>query len=604
MRGATLRRALCLCAALLSFAGGARAQSARNVLVVSNARSSVSREIADYYAQKRGISSENAVRVDVPAADEVPRNVYDAQIEKPIAQWLVSHKAQDRILYIVLTKDVPLRVSGTGGQNGTVASVDSELALLYRKFMGQTIRLSGSMPNPYFAGDKGVTPGVSPPFTRRAHDIYLVTRLDGYTVADVRALIDRGVAPAKQGSVVLDGRAEYVQSIGNAWLVKANAAVSKLPGWSDAVVLDTSSKVLKGSSDLIGYYSWGSNDSAMKERHLGNTFVPGAIGAEFVSTDGRTFQEPPPEWATNGNPFRGSHQSLIGDLVRDGITGVAGHVAEPYLNATIRPEILFPAYLSGLNLAESFYMAMPFLSWQTIVVGDPLCAPFRAHLVASDDLDAPVDPTSELPGFLSARRVSLIVAAGVAKEAAPLIAKAEARALAGDGEGAQAALERATAIDPSAVGAQLTLAGLYEARGMWDAAIGRYERVLERKPDDATALNNLAYALATRKGDPQRALPIAKRAFQAPNSGGAAADTLGWIQHLLGNDVEALPLIGKAVRDIPDNPEVRLHAAAILAATGNHAAAKDELEQALKLDPSIGAAPPVVELRRILNMTE
>ena len=27
-----------------------------------------------------------------------------------------------------------------------------------------------------------------------------------------------------------------------------------------------------------------------------------------------------------------------------------------------------------MNLAESFYLAMPNVSWQTIVVGDPLCA--------------------------------------------------------------------------------------------------------------------------------------------------------------------------------------------------------------------------------------
>ena len=36
------------------------------------------------------------------------------------------------------------------------------------------------------------------------------------------------------------------------------------------------------------------------------------------------------------------------------------------------PDYLFPAYLSGRNLAESYYVAIPALSWQNIVVGDPL----------------------------------------------------------------------------------------------------------------------------------------------------------------------------------------------------------------------------------------
>ncbi|MGC4081784.1 MAG: TIGR03790 family protein [Vicinamibacterales bacterium] len=437
----------------------AQAQSAKNVLIVSNARSAASREIADYYAQKRSISSEQAVRIDVPIGEEIPRDVYEAQVERPIAEWLVSHSAQDRILYIVLTKDVPLRVAGTGGPNGTVASVDSELALLYRKMAGQTIRAAGSVPNPYFIGDKPVA-GV-PLFTHRSSDIYLVTRLDGYTVSDVRSLIDRGLSPAKQGAILLDGRSELMQSVGNRWLLKASALISKMVGWDDAVALDTSAKVLRDTSDVFGYYSWGSNDPAIKDRHLGNTFVPGAIGAEFVSTDGRTFLEPPAAWTTNGTPYRGSHQSLIGDLVRDGITGVAGHVAEPYLNATIRPDILFPAYLSGFNLAEAFYMAMPNVSWQTIVIGDPLCAPFRTRRPELTDLDPPIDPLTELPSLLSERRLALLTAAGAKKEAAQYLAKAEVHRSRRDADGTIAALQRATTIDGSLLSAHLMLALLY-----------------------------------------------------------------------------------------------------------------------------------------------
>jgi hypothetical protein len=39
----------------------------------------------------------------------------------------------------------------------------------------------------------------------------------------------------------------------------------------------------------------------------------------------------------------------------------------------VRPDYL-PAYHRGHNLGESFYMAMPYLSWQGIVTGDPLCS--------------------------------------------------------------------------------------------------------------------------------------------------------------------------------------------------------------------------------------
>src|SRR5262249_27489050 len=128
---------------------------------------------------------------------------------------------------------------------------------------------------------------------------------------------------------------------------------------------------------VLGYYSWGSSDTARTVRHANVRFAPGSVGGEFVSTDARTFEEPPKDWTVNDRVFRGSQHSLIGDLIRDGLTGVAGYVAEPYLSGTVRPDVLFPAYVHGFNLVESFYLAMPSLSWTAVVVGDPLCAPFR-----------------------------------------------------------------------------------------------------------------------------------------------------------------------------------------------------------------------------------
>ena len=84
--------------------------------------------------------------------------------------------------------------------------------------------------------------------------------------------------------------------------------------------------------------------------------------------------------------FAGTPDALIGDLIRDGVTGVAGQVGEPLLLGAVRPDVLFPAYLAGYNLAEAFYLATPTLSWTTIVVGDPLCRPFTGRVLTSSDL--------------------------------------------------------------------------------------------------------------------------------------------------------------------------------------------------------------------------
>jgi uncharacterized protein (TIGR03790 family) len=111
---------------------------------------------------------------------------------------------------------------------------------------------------------------------------------------------------------------------------------------------------------------------------VGFAFLPGALVTEFVSTDGRTFEEPPAgwnitSWADKGGYFAGSPQSLSADFIRQGATGVSGHVYEPYLTFTVRPDLLFPAYLGGRTLAESYWAAIPALSWMNVVVGDPLC---------------------------------------------------------------------------------------------------------------------------------------------------------------------------------------------------------------------------------------
>src|SRR4030095_6919476 len=96
----------------------------------------------------------------------------------------------------------------------------------------------------------------------------------------------------------------------------------------------------------------------------------------------------------------------IGDLIREGATGVAGQVAEVDLQSAIRPEGLFPAYLSGVNLLESFYLSMPYLSWQSVVIGDPLCAPFARESVSRSDIDDGLDPSTSLPALFSKRRLA------------------------------------------------------------------------------------------------------------------------------------------------------------------------------------------------------
>jgi uncharacterized protein (TIGR03790 family) len=585
-------------------ASSAFAQSGANVLLVVNDASTDSGRIAEHYARVRSVPPDQVIRVKVDVADEIDRTVFNAQIQAPITTWLRQHAAQDRILYIVLTKGIPLRIKGSPGRDGTIASVDSELTLLYQRLVGHDPTVVGRLANPYFLGTTLVAQAKT--FSHEAFDLYLVTRLDGYTVEDVTGLIDRGAAPVREGRILLDQMVAFDNPGGNEWLKAAADGLTK-SGFGDRVVLDTSSQVLGGEKDVLGYYSWGSNDQAITIRRFGFGFVPGAIAGMYVSSDGRTFREPPAgwtigKWTDRTTFFAGSPQSLAGDLIREGVTGIAAHVAEPFLDATIRPDILFPAYVSGFNLAESFYLAMRYLSWQTVVVGDPLCAPFPRNVLQPSDIDKGIDPATELPALFAARRLQALTTQGAKPEAAKAVLRGEARAAKGDTAGAQKALEEATAIDATLVGTHLLLANEYETQKEYDKAIERYRAVLAGNPNNVVALNNLAYALAVRKGQPAEAMPYAERAMTV--TGGRSleiADTLAWVQHLAGRDREAAQILERLVKAAPARAEYRLHAAVVFAAAGMLEAAAKELSEAVRLDPELEKSDEVKALRARLG---
>ncbi len=584
------------------YPAAARAQTSDNLLLVVNDNTPASIQIAEYYARKRVVPTDHIVHIKAVSTDTISRADFTQTIELPITNWLLTHSLQDKVLYLVLTKGVPLRVDGTDGPQGTVASVDSELTLLYQKLLGVQPLVPGRLANPYFLGDKALTE--ARPFTRVSREIYLVTRLDGFTVDDVLKLIDRGAAPAHDGQIVLDEKATLIDRGGDRWLQEA-ADQLRRAGAGDRVLLETTQAIASTRDPVMGYYSWGSNDPANQRRRSGLQFAPGAIGGTFVSTDGRTFAEPPADWAPSdpngrGPRFGGGFQSLAGDLIRDGMTGVSAHVAEPYLDATIRPQILFPAYLAGFNLAESFYLAMPFLSWETVIIGDPLCAPFPRKEPMPAEIAKGIDPETGLPALFAERRLAVLSRVGLNPAALKLLLKFEAEQAQGRGTSLEPLLTQATDLEPRLTAANSILAAFYDRRGDWAKASDRYRRILAVDPQDAVALNNLAYNVAVHDNLPKDALPFAERAFRI-SPAPAIADTLGWIHHLLGDDRAAAPLLAQAAAGAPGSAQILLHAAFVHAALNDTTAARKELENAEKLDPRIADTADAKALHDRLN---
>ncbi len=398
-----------LCVTLVAFAlagllcSPALPQGPDNILLVVNKSSKISVAVGNYYQRTRGVPSSQVCALKSDDRDEITRDVFEHDIRRPILRFIERGKLHDKILYIVLTKGVPLKIKDSGEGANDHASVDSELTFAYQDLARIPHALRGSVPNPYFNTNEG---GRFLRFSHKSFPIYLVTRLDGYDLADIRALIDRSLAPASHGRYVLD-ESWNDNSPGNVWLRTAATELKRAGIPESFIKLETTNTFLTGETDVMGYASWGSNDRSNHVRLLRNSWVNGALATEFVSTDARTFGRPPEKWTIGqwSDPpetfFDGSPQSLIADDIHEGVTGISGNVYEPFLTACARPQILFPAYVQGLNLAESFYLALPVLSWQGVVIGDPLVSPYPGTPLPREEAEPPEDTATGLPVYFA-----------------------------------------------------------------------------------------------------------------------------------------------------------------------------------------------------------
>jgi Tfp pilus assembly protein PilF len=316
------------------------------------------------------------------------------------------------------------------------------------------------------------------------------------------------------------------------------------------------------------------------------TFAATGIAATIGSTDAQALK-----------PAADARLPFTSLLIRGGAAGVGANVSEPYLRSALRPGILFPAYISGLPLAEAFYRAMPHLSWQSVIFGDPL-----VRLSGSDPVASPTlafDETTGLPAHFARRRLDVLKAElrGVPEPAIVQVLAAEDRQLRDDHQGAAEALSKAVDLAPEAVSIRLRLAMLHDEQGETARAIDGYRKVLARAPRHAVALNNLAYRLAADKETIDEALELARRAHAIAPEDANVLDTVGWVHHLAGHTAEAAPLLREAVRRAPQRVAVRIHAATVLVELGQHAEAQVHLDVASKLDPSTNRREDVQQLR-------
>ncbi len=138
------------------------------------------------------------------------------------------------------------------------------------------------------------------------------------------------------------------------------------------------------------------------------------------------------------------------------------------------------------------------------------------------------------------------------------------------------------------------LGDLALSRKDWADAETRYREVLRVQPENALALNNVAWLLV-KQGKPG-ALPLAEKATQLLPQQLPLQDTLALALAADQQLDKALTLHRQTLQRAPENPSLRLTMARLLLQSGDKAKARTELEELAKLGNSFGEQADVAEL--------
>jgi uncharacterized protein (TIGR03790 family) len=364
------------------------------------------------YARLRNVPTRNIIRISVPVSERISRPDYEELIAGPVRKAIAELHNEGEIRCIVTTYGLPLRVNfskplimpherrskyehllkekeqeisvlkkkdklnkdqqdskrrlqsditdlkiklGRLDGHDTVAALDSELALLF--VPGH--QLAGWLFNPEYIFNRKR-------FRNYFNRIFMVSRLDGPTPELAEGLVRTAIEVEQtglSGKVYLDARGKTGKDAYGRFDEDIRRTARILKKSSMQVVLDNNSRLFRrgearSAALYCGWYSLGKYVDAFQ-------WSKGAVGYHVASSEAVSLHDP-------------NRKYWVKSMIEKGVIASIGPVTEPYLSAFPPPSIFFPLLMSGkYTLVEVFAMTNPFLSWQMILVGDPLYNPFK-----------------------------------------------------------------------------------------------------------------------------------------------------------------------------------------------------------------------------------
>lgn len=326
--------------------------SAKNVLVLYKNGDTHSRQIAEYYQQKRNIPVKQIVGVDIKGSPAILSKAKFNVLLKKLAP-----KLTEQIKVIVMTWHAPYRVECMSITSAFALGFDPKYCS-HKDKSEKGCKMTAN--NPYYNKE-------SASIWHKDSSFRLSMMLTGQTVEEAKRLIDRGVA------------ADNSQPAGNAYLVQTRdkARSTRWPMfkffaelWGDRQGLNVQAvndrfnkadkTLIKNKHNVLFYHTGAQHVPDIET----NNYLPGAVADHLTSLGGKGID-------TTG-------QMKAFRWLEAGVTGSYGTVIEPcnYPEKFPNPQVLIPSYLFGNTMIEAYWKSVQ-QPGEGLFVGEPLARPWQ-----------------------------------------------------------------------------------------------------------------------------------------------------------------------------------------------------------------------------------
>ncbi|MBI2815775.1 MAG: TIGR03790 family protein [Acidobacteria bacterium] len=357
-------------AVLLAMLPSARAElNPSQVMILVNKDTPISSQIAQMYQKLRGVPATNVLTLSLGTAREISMANYRSQVAEPVKKYLQAHPA---IRCIVTTSGVPYTLAAPRDDG---AALDNEVAAVLRDAPSSRRMQT----NPLFL-QRTIGAAVSDP---RKFNMVYVARLDGPDLKTITRMAQDTAAVEKTGlQGPAYGDARGIDSITGYGLgdFSIRAAIDRLAGAGFHAKLDLKEATwtqpragtgnqAAGAAFYVGWHKVREFQDIFGQQGLAR----GAIAWHVASGEAV-------------NLWDAGEKGWCMNLLRRGAAVTLGPVREPYVTAFPHGDIFVEALLRGATLAESYWLALPNVSWNMVLLGDPLYRPLalkpRPSLVA------------------------------------------------------------------------------------------------------------------------------------------------------------------------------------------------------------------------------